>query len=739
MKKYKFYLTVPSIIAIGAILRILGAATKSFRFEEHALWDITASGNWMGFFKSFHEYVGHGWNPLNPFFCRLARGIGTGEAVIRLPAVFFGIFSIYALYRLGKSIFNESTGIIAAMLLAFSPMAIAWTQDARYFSLAHFLCICSAFFLLEALDGKKRAWAGVVLVHGALLMSTYQGWTIIVLEGLFLFLPVILYGSRSTDNRQPLQPFIYFLVSLFISFILLSMWFYYEIYNDFRIHHTIVDNLAVTGSYRSFLDWGGGDLAGFLFCIFFFLLGMLGGDVKPDGKTSGRKMKSRGALLPVALAGVPVALALAGIYRRDQIFFALPFFLLIVAHGMTRAPAIIHDKSRYRRFILTAILGGYLLLQIVPVYNLQTNKTLSFIPKPDWKNASAYLYSQIIKRKQTILLENEHDMERFRRYTSIAAKKDRNKETKNLPRPVLGYLEENILQTLAKDEYREGSIIQSPDRGGLSALMADPLFSSYFTLDTSFDGLRIYRYRLPLIVMDDTHSRHNRTYSSMTITGSEDFHRQVLFLKPGSYLVAIQSMDNVPGQFSVTIDGGESINVSTDSHGLGSFQIEAERGVRHLVFRLRKPDKLRLMWFGVHRLQKDRIAFQAEDFQYSIPEKTNWVRKQQIGHRKTVGLFINSSIGYYFALDKSGRFGLTLEGYNNTYGPIEVAVELDDRRIGVFSFDKRDRSWSSQYMPLTIPAGVHHIAFSFINDLRDKDGDRNAFLDRFELNRIQGK
>jgi hypothetical protein len=101
-----------------------------------------------------------------------------------------------------------------------------------------------------------------------------------------------------------------------------------------------------------------------------------------------------------------------------------------------------------------------------------------------------------------------------------------------------------------------------------------------------------------------------------------------------------------------------------------------------------------------------------------------------------MGFFVNSSVGYYFAVKEGGKFKLKLQGFHIRTGPIEIAVELDGKQLGILSFDKADNSWSSKQMPLSLSAGVHQIAFSFINDLKNEQGDRNAFLDRFELNRI---
>ena len=755
MKRKKTGFSILLILVLGALVRFWGLGAKSLRLEEWSLKTLVFQWNWRDFFGYFNE-LGYGWNPLNPFFCRLIRDFGPTEAILRLPSAFFGVAAIYVIYRLGKSLSSEETGIIAAILLAFSPMAVAWSQEGRHFSLALLLCLLSVQFLLAALEGRKGAWFGFVLVQGALLMTTYQGWTILVTEGIFMFLPVLFPRLRREDGQDTLQPFIYFVVSVFFVFLLLSPWFYYEVENDFRLQRVVVDTLLLGGSYKSFLDWGGGNWAGFLFCLFFFLVWLLvtvktpkreQKDSKPNNKDTSGAQKRVGALLPVLLTGVPVIVALSGTFRRDQIFWGLPFFLLIAAEGMNQIPAIIRDKiaeGSHRRFfksILPGILGGYILLQVVPFYNVLTNKNLSFIPKPDWKKVAIYFFPEKFK-VLPVLFETRHAKKHFLKYLRVELKRALKENKGRLPKDPLkstiDYVGKDTLRTLSKNKYRSGFFLQTPEWGEMSALLKDNLFRSYFTLTASFPGVNVYRYDLPRLVVDDTHSLGYNGSNDMTLTRSQDINESILFLERGEYLIAFQPAENIQGQLSISIDGEEAVKTPIDSNGIGTFRFHTERELHRFVFRLLEPDTLRLKWFGIHRLDSNQVAFQNEDFLYRSPEtKERWrFRFKQIRGRKMVGIYLNSFVGYYFALVRGGKFRLDLVGYNNLAGPVEVAVDLDGKRIGRFSFDKANRSWSHNRMSLSVSAGVHRIAFSYILDRQNRWGGRYAFLDRFELTRI---
>jgi 4-amino-4-deoxy-L-arabinose transferase-like glycosyltransferase len=752
MQKKNSFFTVFLILFLGAFLRLWYLGARSLRLEEIFLKDLIQQADWQSFFKSFHDLVGYGWNPLNPFFCRLIAGMGSEDLVLRLPAALFGIFSIYILYRLGKSLFSEKTALTATILFSLSPMAVAWSQDARYFSLALFLSLSSAWFLVEALRARKWAWAGFVLMQVAFFLTTYQGGVILVMEGFFLFLLILFPPLRREGDQDPGKSFIYFLISLFIIFILLYPWLNYEINNDFRMHKVVKDIYASGGSVKNFLDWGGGNMAGFLFCLSFFLFQLIGaaGIMEPEeGGAGGAKTialrireKYSKSLLPLLLAGLPGILGLAGVLRGDQIFFGLPFFLLVAAEGMNQAAAVLESKKIKCRWILPGFLSGYLLLQIMPFYYLQTGRRLSFIPKPDWRAMITYFLPSF-RENQTILLDYQRDRKTlFRHLVPILRHimKDQQARSAKLSKfPWLIYAEkpEDIFfKSLSRDKYRTGYFIQTPKPGKISALLDDPLFSSFFTFTVSFPGLNVYRYRLPTLVWEDTRSYFDEKINNMTLTQSQELHKPVLFLKPGDYLLAFQTRGNLAGRFSISINKNKTLKVSTDSNGHGSLRIQTGRELQRIVFQLIEPDILQLEWFGIYRLRNDKIEFQIENFHYMIPEKNPLLIKVELESRTAMKFYVNSSVGYYFAVKEGGRFMLKLEGLDAKVGPIEIAVELDGKEVGIFSFDKADDRWSSRQMPLSLSAGVHQISFSFINDLRNEQGDRNAFLDRFELHRI---
>jgi hypothetical protein len=97
---------------------------------------------------------------------------------IRLPAFLAGILIIPAAYYLGKSIYDRYTGLFASILVAWWPVQIAYSTNARGYSLV-------ALLTLAAL------WLGIVVHRERNLV----GWALIVLLSTlgFYTVPVMLF------------------------------------------------------------------------------------------------------------------------------------------------------------------------------------------------------------------------------------------------------------------------------------------------------------------------------------------------------------------------------------------------------------------------------------------------------------------------------------------------------------------------------------------------------------------
>jgi len=81
---------------------------------------------------------------------------GENAWALRLPAVLFGVGSIWALFLLGKYAASAREGLFAAALFAFSYHHVWFSQNARGYSGLLFWTILSSLFFLRALEEDRR-------------------------------------------------------------------------------------------------------------------------------------------------------------------------------------------------------------------------------------------------------------------------------------------------------------------------------------------------------------------------------------------------------------------------------------------------------------------------------------------------------------------------------------------------------------------------------------------------------
>ncbi len=74
---------------------------------------------------------------------------GTGEIPIRMFSVVAGVLTVYIAYLIGKKFFHKEAGLIAGLIIAFSPFTVQYSIEARSYSLFGLVCILSLLLLLE--------------------------------------------------------------------------------------------------------------------------------------------------------------------------------------------------------------------------------------------------------------------------------------------------------------------------------------------------------------------------------------------------------------------------------------------------------------------------------------------------------------------------------------------------------------------------------------------------------------
>lgn len=187
-----------------ALILVLAFALRLYKLGEKSLW-IDEIWSMVEAKRSLLELIfqvkwGYmGYNPVHFVFAHLMLYFGNNEFIVRLPSVITGVFAVYALYLLGKYIFDQKTSLIAAFLLAISSLHIEHSREVRYYSYLVLFSIVSTYFLLKFLDAKntsKFKLFVLFIIFTVLNMATQPTAMI------FLFVQIVYAASKILSQRK---------------------------------------------------------------------------------------------------------------------------------------------------------------------------------------------------------------------------------------------------------------------------------------------------------------------------------------------------------------------------------------------------------------------------------------------------------------------------------------------------------------------------------------------------------
>ena len=181
------------ILAAGFFLRVYGLGRESIWLDEgYTLW--------FARFDLLHVLLNQENNP--PLYFLLMHWwvmlFGGSEFSLRLPSVIFGCLSIIMIYRVGKQLYGHEEGLLAGFLLCVSAFHIAFSREARTFSLTLLLSLLSVHFFIKLLRRETDAGtlSGYILFSLLLMYSHIYGLFIIMFENLFVLNSFFLPGGR---------------------------------------------------------------------------------------------------------------------------------------------------------------------------------------------------------------------------------------------------------------------------------------------------------------------------------------------------------------------------------------------------------------------------------------------------------------------------------------------------------------------------------------------------------------
>jgi 4-amino-4-deoxy-L-arabinose transferase-like glycosyltransferase len=159
---------VAAITALAAIVRLVGLGSESFWYDEAFSAEIAARPAWA-LFSGIARDLGN--PPLHPLLLHVwALAFGGSDASLRALSAAAGILTIPLVWLVGRRLASERAALLAAALLAASPLHVELSQEARAYALATLLGLASVLALLRAAERPRSHWRWVV--YGAAVFGS---------------------------------------------------------------------------------------------------------------------------------------------------------------------------------------------------------------------------------------------------------------------------------------------------------------------------------------------------------------------------------------------------------------------------------------------------------------------------------------------------------------------------------------------------------------------------------------
>lgn len=178
-----FWLTVAA-----GVIRFVPLGVQSFHHDEVITVMRVIPGS---FGHMLHEVKASESNP--PLYYVLAwlwtHEFGRSEWGIRSLSALAGTLTVPVGYAIGRQLAGRRVGLILTGILAFNPMLIWYSQEARSYAMLVLFGALSFLFFLRALDsGRKRELALWALSSALALLSHYFAFFLVGIEAVWLLI-----------------------------------------------------------------------------------------------------------------------------------------------------------------------------------------------------------------------------------------------------------------------------------------------------------------------------------------------------------------------------------------------------------------------------------------------------------------------------------------------------------------------------------------------------------------------
>ena len=413
------------------VIILLALVMRLYRLDNQSLWydegfsvylagmdidEITARTA-ADIQPPLYYYLLHGWIQL----------FGNTEWALRALSALFGVLTVPLIYAVAQLLFRSRVaGLLAALLVAVSPLHVWYAQEVRMYALLTFLCLLSSYFLLLAISVKREwaipiLWAAYTAASVAALYTHYFAFFVLAFQAVYVL------AVLAAQRFRPLHLLLGSLASAVATVLLYLPWLpnlftrygtdtsYWP--GQLKLHEIFVDITVFFAGGESVTESTGIVLAlgwGLVFVVCLLVL------VSEASRAAPPAAGNETAFLPVSYFPLlflllylllPPALVLAASYNSPKfnaryVMVSHPAFLLILAGGLA---ALWQRRVGYVGNVLRGALSALALILILSVSAYANHNAYSdpAFARADFRSAAGYV-RQHIAPDETIILTPGH-------------------------------------------------------------------------------------------------------------------------------------------------------------------------------------------------------------------------------------------------------------------------------------------------------------------------------------------
>lgn len=189
-----------------AVAMIVGCYLRLRHLDARGLWlDEAFSVATSDPVNSFMDVYRNTVSDVHPPFYQIVLWLfyhvfGFGEFTGRYLSAVFGILLIPSMFFLGRRLFDERVGVVAAWLVAINYFLISYSQETRSYALLVLLTVLSFLFCARCVGrGTLIDFFGYSLVSAMLVNTHYFGFLPVLAQVVFLMCRLV---SGQVDGRK---------------------------------------------------------------------------------------------------------------------------------------------------------------------------------------------------------------------------------------------------------------------------------------------------------------------------------------------------------------------------------------------------------------------------------------------------------------------------------------------------------------------------------------------------------